>query len=95
MAIFTRILGWTKEETEVFLALVRKDMKDAKIHSYWEMCVTSPIKRLILINVQIQRHWTKAMNCGGVRLNFFKRMVFLFRHSPLMYFNAMKPLPYL
>jgi hypothetical protein len=46
MAIFTRILGWTKEETEVFLALVRKDMKDTKIHSYWEMYVTSPFKKI-------------------------------------------------
>jgi hypothetical protein len=46
MAIFTRILGWTKEETEVFLTLVRKDMKDTKIHSYWEMCVTSPLEKI-------------------------------------------------
>jgi hypothetical protein len=49
MAIFTRILEWTKEETEVFLASVRKEMKDTKIHSYWNMCVTSLFKKLILI----------------------------------------------
>jgi hypothetical protein len=49
MAIFTRILEWTKEETEVFLASVRKEMKDTKIHSYWNMCATSLFKKLILI----------------------------------------------
>lgn len=37
MAIFTRALGWSKEETEVFLVDVRKDLKDTKIHCYWEM----------------------------------------------------------
>lgn len=37
MAIFTRGLGWSKERTEVFLAGVRKDMKNTKIHCYWEM----------------------------------------------------------
>jgi hypothetical protein len=37
MALFTRILGWTKEETDVFLAGVRKDMKNTKIHAYWNM----------------------------------------------------------
>jgi hypothetical protein len=36
-AAFTRGLGWSKEETEVFLAGVRKDMNDTKIHAYFEM----------------------------------------------------------
>jgi hypothetical protein len=40
MGIFTRALGWTKEETKGLLASVRKDMRDTKIHSYWKMCVT-------------------------------------------------------
>ena len=40
MAIFTHILGWTKEETDVFLATVRRDMKDTKIHAYWNMWVS-------------------------------------------------------
>ena len=31
LAVFTRLLGWTAEEVEVFLAQVRKDMK-AKIN---------------------------------------------------------------
>jgi hypothetical protein len=34
MAFFTRVLGMTPEETEVFLVNVRKDMKDTKIHAY-------------------------------------------------------------
>jgi len=37
MAIFTRGLGWSKQETDIFLASVRKDMRDTKIHSYWQM----------------------------------------------------------
>ncbi|KAM3076594.1 hypothetical protein ACMFMG_007400 [Clarireedia jacksonii] len=37
MAIFTRLLGWTVEELEVFLVDVRKDMRNTKIHSYWPM----------------------------------------------------------
>lgn len=39
MAIFTHALGWSKEEAEVFLVDVRKDIRDTKIHCYWEMYV--------------------------------------------------------
>ncbi|PQE05792.1 hypothetical protein CJF31_00004540 [Rutstroemia sp. NJR-2017a BVV2] len=34
IATFTRLLGWTVDELEVFLVDVRKDLKDTKIHSY-------------------------------------------------------------
>jgi hypothetical protein len=37
MALFTRALGWTAEELEVFLVDVRKSMKDTKIHGYYPM----------------------------------------------------------
>jgi hypothetical protein len=37
MAVFTRGLGWTKEELEVFLVEVRKSMKNTKIHGYYPM----------------------------------------------------------
>jgi hypothetical protein len=37
MALFTRVLGWSKEEVETFLIDVRKEMKDPKIHAYWQM----------------------------------------------------------
>jgi hypothetical protein len=37
MATFTRVLGWAPEEVEVFVADVRKEMKDTKIHAYWNM----------------------------------------------------------
>ncbi|KAL3426424.1 methyltransferase domain-containing protein [Phlyctema vagabunda] len=35
MAVFTRGLGWTQEELEVFLVDVRKDMKNTRIHGYF------------------------------------------------------------
>ena len=34
MALFTRILGWSYEEVQVWLAQVRQGMKDRTIHSY-------------------------------------------------------------
>lgn len=34
MALMTRILGWTYEETQVFLAHVRAGFRDKSIHSY-------------------------------------------------------------
>lgn len=37
VALFTRALNWSTEELEVFLADVRKDIKNSKIHSYWPM----------------------------------------------------------
>lgn len=37
LALLTRAHGISNEEVQVFLAQVRKDMKDPKIHSYWPM----------------------------------------------------------
>ena len=37
MAFFTRILGWTQQEVEVFLVDVRKDLRDGGKHSYLAM----------------------------------------------------------
>jgi hypothetical protein len=37
MAPFTRALGWTKQEVEVFSVGVRNEMKDKRIHAYWPM----------------------------------------------------------
>ncbi|RDW95065.1 hypothetical protein BP5796_00828 [Coleophoma crateriformis] len=34
LAIFTRVLGWTREDTELFIAEVQKEVRDHKIHSY-------------------------------------------------------------
>ena len=33
MALFTKYLGWSREELEVFLAEVRKDVQDPRIHA--------------------------------------------------------------
>ena len=41
VAFFTRVLGWTLEEVEVFLVDVRNEMKDPKIHAYWPMWAPS------------------------------------------------------
>lgn len=35
LALFTRVLGWTREETLVFCAEVRQDVKNTGIHAYW------------------------------------------------------------
>jgi hypothetical protein len=72
MAIFTRALEWSKEEAEVFLVDVRKDIKDTKIHCYWEMYVPNLSTLSNAAPAQIQRHWAKAivkvMNTMGISL---------------------------
>ncbi|EWY82634.1 hypothetical protein H9Q69_011212 [Fusarium xylarioides] len=40
MAPFTRGLGWSREEVEVFLVKLRQDWNNPKIHAYWPICVT-------------------------------------------------------
>ncbi|TEA12761.1 Secondary metabolism regulator LAE1 [Colletotrichum sidae] len=37
MAALTRALGWSPMEVQVFLAEVRKEMKDRSIHHYWPL----------------------------------------------------------
>ncbi|KAJ3549980.1 hypothetical protein NM208_g233 [Fusarium decemcellulare] len=38
LAPFTRGLGWSREEVEIFLVNLRKDFNDPKIHAYWPIC---------------------------------------------------------
>ncbi|KAI8682056.1 hypothetical protein NCS55_00459900 [Fusarium keratoplasticum] len=40
MAAFTRVLGWTKEEVVIHLAMVRKEISDKRIHAYWTIYST-------------------------------------------------------
>ncbi|KAM5347433.1 hypothetical protein ACJ41O_010438 [Fusarium nematophilum] len=40
LALFTRVLGWSSEEVEVFIASVRKELRDRTIHGYWPIVVT-------------------------------------------------------
>ncbi|KAL9102405.1 MAG: hypothetical protein Q9163_002450 [Psora crenata] len=35
VALWTRVLGWTVPEIEVFLAKCRAELKDRKVHGYW------------------------------------------------------------
>lgn len=37
LALFTRVLGWTREEVLVFCAEVRNELKDRSIHAYWNV----------------------------------------------------------
>ncbi|TQN65998.1 putative methyltransferase tdiE [Colletotrichum shisoi] len=36
LALFTRVLDWSPEETIVFCARVRADVKNTKLHGYWD-----------------------------------------------------------
>ncbi|KAH7247650.1 S-adenosyl-L-methionine-dependent methyltransferase [Fusarium redolens] len=38
LAPFTRVLKWSKEEVHIFLADVRKELNDPKIHAYSPIC---------------------------------------------------------
>jgi hypothetical protein len=39
LALFTRFLGWSREEVFVFLTDVRKDLKNPRIHACYNLCV--------------------------------------------------------
>ena len=36
-ALFTRVLGWSKIELDVFVAQVRAEHRNSRIHSYYEL----------------------------------------------------------
>lgn len=36
-ALFTRVLGWTKIELDIFMAQVKSEHRNPKIHSYYEL----------------------------------------------------------
>lgn len=37
LALFTRVLGWSAEETAVLCAQVRSDFKNRALHGYWDV----------------------------------------------------------
>lgn len=39
IGLFTRVIGWSVPEVEVFLAKCRKEWKDASIHAYQRVYV--------------------------------------------------------
>jgi hypothetical protein len=39
LALFTRALGWSIEEVQVFAAAMRNDLRNRKIHAYWNFWV--------------------------------------------------------
>jgi hypothetical protein len=59
IALFTHGLGWSVEELEVFLADVRKDLKNSKIHSYMPMSALPylPTRDIFFICVRAYLFW--------------------------------------
>lgn len=51
LALLTRGLGWRKEEVDVFVAKVRADFRNKKIHGYFPMPVTYGRKPLDAMHV--------------------------------------------
>ena len=43
MMLLTNILGWQPEEVQVYLAEMRRGLRDKRIHAYHEACVLVPI----------------------------------------------------
>lgn len=39
LALFTRVLNWSVEEVQVFMALVRTDLRNRKFHAYWNFWI--------------------------------------------------------
>ncbi|KAL1845061.1 hypothetical protein VTK73DRAFT_1209 [Phialemonium thermophilum] len=39
LALFTRVLGWSVEEVRVLMAMVRQDLRNRRIHAYWNFWV--------------------------------------------------------
>jgi hypothetical protein len=39
LALFTRALGWSADEVRVFMALVRQDLRNRRMHGYWNFWV--------------------------------------------------------
>ena len=37
MALFTRVLSWSSQQVEVFLASIRSELDDKSIHTCWKM----------------------------------------------------------
>ena len=49
IALFTRVLGWTPEKTELLLVDVRKNLRNQDIHAYWPMSVLPGVFEYLLI----------------------------------------------
>ena len=39
LALLTRVLGWSADEVTVFMALVREDLRNRKLHGYWNFYI--------------------------------------------------------
>jgi hypothetical protein len=37
--MWTQVMGWTKEEVMVYVAHLRNQLRDRKVHGYFEMSV--------------------------------------------------------
>jgi hypothetical protein len=39
LALFTRVLSWSKEDVMALCADVRRELRNPKVHGYWKMWV--------------------------------------------------------
>lgn len=37
MALFTRVLGWEKDDVLVYLEKIKKEFRNRKVHAYWSL----------------------------------------------------------
>lgn len=90
VALFTRGLGWTTTELEVFLVDVRKDMQKRSIHAFWPMYVhrVSFVFEMLIkgCGVQVCNSWQEARTefviARGEALGLFKWCLFSFQPRP-------------
>lgn len=73
MAAFTRAHGWTREEVTLFLAGVRKDMNNSRIHAYWPMYVSLVFPLYFKLTVIAIRSTVGSLKLSGTRVVWIVR----------------------
>ena len=67
LALFTRVLKWSREEVEVFLATVRQELKDKKRHFWANVYVLVSSIRLCFQIDHCQDHMVCEKAGGSIR----------------------------
>lgn len=69
VGLFTRVLGWSRESVDVFLAEVRKDLSNTAIHAYWPVYVSDlhqSAREAILTSIIVMSFTDKNHHSEGV-----------------------------